>query len=126
VVERLRVPPVDDPDFVVEVEFRGGAVMRLVGSADSQSTSQVAELLTALDAELRARGVREIVVDLQSLEFMAPSCFKQLLGWLHQVHAHAPADRYRIKLRPNRSIAWQTHTLPALSCFDTEILTIET
>lgn len=100
--------------------------MRLVGSADSQTTSQVAELLATLDAELRARGAREIVVDLQSLEFMAPSCFKQLLGWLHQLRARAPADRYRIMLRPNRSIAWQVHTLPALSCFDTEILRIET
>jgi hypothetical protein len=124
-MERLRVPPVEDPDLVVEVEIRSKAVMRLVGSADNQATAQLADLIATLDKELRERGAKEIVVDLLALDFMAPSCVKLVLGWLRQIHALEPAQRYRITLRTNRSIAWQANTMPALSCFDTEILTIE-
>jgi hypothetical protein len=125
VIERLRVPPVDDPDLIVEVDFRGGAVIRLVGSADNAATHPLAELLQKLHAELRERAVREVVVDLSSADSLAPACFKQLVAWLGRVHELPAADRYRIKLRINRSIRWQVHALPALTCFDTGVVTVE-
>jgi hypothetical protein len=124
VTERLRVPQVDDPDLVVEVDLRE-RVLRMVGSADNAATAQVGELLDKLHDELRERDVKEIVVDLSALDLLAPSCLKRLVAWLGRLQALPAEERYRIKLRINRTIRWQVNTLPALTCFGTGIVTVE-
>ena len=52
---RLRVPAVDDPDFVADVAHGEVSVLRLVGSADSAAQAPLDSLLTSLHAELLAR-----------------------------------------------------------------------
>jgi len=115
---RLRVPPVDDADFVAEVDFTTGAVLRLVGSADTIATPELAALLQTLHTELVTKAIPEIVVDLRDLDFMAASCVRALVHWVE-------GARYKIRLRSNPTIEWQRHTLPALSCFDTALVTVE-
>ncbi|MBX3158291.1 MAG: hypothetical protein KF773_20145 [Deltaproteobacteria bacterium] len=123
---RLRVPDVDDPDFVADVAYHEGPELRLVGSADSAALAGFQKLLDKLHEELTARGAREVVVDLQAADFLCAPCFKELVTWVQRLQDLPVEQRYRIRMRSNPSIAWQTHGLLALSCFDTEIITIET
>jgi hypothetical protein len=122
---RLRVPVVDDPDFVVDVAHGEVAVVRLAGSADSAATEPLGALFGALHGELIERKTREIVVDLRSLDRMVAACFRELLGWLGRVQELESGLRYRIRFRVNPAIAWQQHSMPALSCFDTDLIAIE-
>jgi hypothetical protein len=117
-VVRLRVPPVEDPDFIAEVDFTTGAVLRLIGSADTIATAELGEVFRTLHAELIAKASPEIVVDMRDLDFMAASCVRVLVTWVE-------GASYKIRLRINPTIVWQRHTLPALSCFDTVLVTVE-
>jgi hypothetical protein len=117
---------VDEPDFVAEFVMAKVAELRLVGSADGAASSELATLLAALHGELCEHKCTEVVVDMTSLDLMAASCFKALLEWLSQLQELEPEQRYRIRFRANPSILWQKHSLNALSCFDTDIVTVET
>ena len=122
---RLRVPAVDDPDFLAEVSYADGAELRLVGSANAGATEALAELLSALHAELRERETPAIVVDLHAMELMAAPCFNEIVAWITRLQELAPHERYQILVRSNPQILWQQHTLDALACFDTRIVRIE-
>jgi hypothetical protein len=122
---RLRVPAVDDPDFVADVAHGEVSVLRLIGSADTAATAPLQALLEQVHREILERAVREIVVDIRGLDFMCAPCFKQLVAWLGRLQ-ELPADaRYRLRFRVNATIAWQTHSMHALSCFDTDLIAIE-
>jgi hypothetical protein len=123
---RLRVPAVDDPDFVVDMAHGEVAVLRLVGSADRAAIEPLGELLAVLHGELLERHTREIVVDMRALDRMIAACFRELVAWLGRVQPLHVDERYRIRFRVNPAIAWQQHSLPALSCFDTDLIAIET
>jgi hypothetical protein len=122
---RLRVPAVDDPDFVADVAHGEVAVLRLVGSADTAATEPLGKLLQAFHGELVERKTREVVVDLRGLDRMIAACFRELLAWIGTVQPLASVERYRIRFRVNPAIAWQQHSLSALSCFDTDLIAIE-
>jgi hypothetical protein len=122
---RLRVPAVADPDFVADVAHGEVAVLRLVGSADGAASSPLESLLVALHGELLERKTREIVVDLRGLDRMNAACFKQLVVWLERLQSLPAGERYRIRFRVNSTIGWQQHSLHTLSCFDTDLITIE-
>jgi hypothetical protein len=121
----LRVPDVEDPDFIVEMSYAEGAVLRLSGSADKASVHAIATMFGALHDELCVRGTRALVIDMYDVDFMAAPCFRQLLALVGRVQELEREKRYRIRLRGNRSVAWQTHSLAALSCFDTELISVE-
>ncbi len=123
---RLRVPDVDDPSFVADVSFVEGAVLRLTGSADSSVTAPLDGLLAELHEEVLGKHLREVVVDMTAVDFMSSPCFKGFLTWIERLQELAPEVRYRIRMRSNPSILWQKHGLQALSCFDTELVKIET
>jgi hypothetical protein len=124
---RLRVPEVDDPDLVADVSYADGAeaVVKLRGSADKSSTEPLAKLFATVHDELCRRDARVVVVDLTEVDFMAAPCFRQLLAWVTRVQDMERARRYKLRLRGNKSLPWQTHSLTALSCFDTELVTVE-
>ena len=123
---RLRVPAIADPDFLADVAYGEITELRLSGTAETAATQPLGELIASIHHELRERHVNEIVVDMHSLEFMAASCFTELVAWLTRLQELAPDDRYRIRFRSNPTILWQKRSLRALSCFDTDIVTIET
>jgi hypothetical protein len=122
---RLRIPAVDDPDFLAEVSYADGAELRLVGSANAGATAALAELLIALHIELRERETRAVVVDLHAMELMAAPCFNELVAWIERLSELGPDERYQILVRSNPQILWQQHTLDALACFDTRIVRVE-
>ena len=111
---RLRVPEVDDPDFVAEVD---GDTLRLVGSADTAATRALAALLETLHTELLRRRVVALVVDLTALDFMSSGCLRELVAWFGRLEELAADARYAIRLRSNPTIAWQRSAIPALTCF---------
>lgn len=121
---RLRVPAVDDPDFVAEVSYTDEAVLRLAGSAHAGATAALGALLHALDGELRDRRAAAVVVDLRGVELMAAACMNELIAWIGRLSERPPGDRYEIRLRANPSLPWQAATLAALACFDTAVVRI--
>jgi hypothetical protein len=118
-------PAIDQPDFTAEVTYGDQPELRLVGTADTSVTEPLATLIATLHTELLTRKVAEIVVDVRALELMGASCFTELVAWLSTLQALPPNDRYRIRFRSNPTIAWQRRSLSALSCFDTDLVTIE-
>lgn len=123
-VEPVRVPPVDDPDFVAELS-RESTVLTLIGSADPAAAAPLARMLEAIDAELCTSGAKQLVVDLRSLDHMSSPCFKQLVLWVEKLAEREPANRYHIQFRANPSITWQRYSLPALTCFDTSSIAVD-
>lgn len=119
---RLRVPAVDDPDFVAEYDERA-RILRLVGSADNATAGGLANLFAELHEELLAKKAKQITVDMRDLDFMGTGCVRQLVAWFKQLEGIV--GRYTIRLRANPAIAWQRNTLPALTCFDTTLVTVE-
>lgn len=120
---RLRVPAVDDPQFVADWDDRA-RVLKLIGSADNATAAGLARLFDDLHVDLLGKQATQITVDMRDLDFLGTACVKELLGWIEKLEDLA--DRYTIKLRSNPTIAWQRTTLPALSCFDTALVTVET
>ena len=84
---------VDDPDFLAEVELQPAAVLRLVGSADTAATRELATRLHALHDELVAGRVAEIVVDMRELDFTSASCVCELVAWFARLDGVDAAKR---------------------------------
>jgi hypothetical protein len=128
-MSRLRVPAVDDPDFLVDVTHGEVSELRLVGSADGAATVPLGALLETVHRELivrlAGRTRREVIVDLQALEAMAAPCFMQLMRWLARVQGLARAERYTLRFRVNPAISWQEHSLRSLACFDTDLVRLD-
>ena len=120
---RLRVPAVDDPQFVADWDDRA-RVLKLVGSADNSTAAGLARLFDDLHVDLLGKQASQVIVDMRDLDFLGTACVKELVSWLEKLE-DLP-ERYTIKLRSNPTIAWQRTTLPALSCFDTALVTVET
>jgi hypothetical protein len=102
------------------------AVLRLAGSADTAAVEPLGALLGSIHEELIARATPEIVVDMRGLDLMSAGCLRQVLAWLERVRETPTERRYQIRIRVNPAIGWQQHSLHALSCFDTEIVSVET
>ena len=120
---RLRVPAVDDPQFVADWDDRA-RVLKLIGSADNATATGLAKLFDDLHFDLLGKQATQVTVDMRDLDFLGTACVKELLGWIEKLEDLS--ERYSIKLRSNPTIAWQRTTLPALSCFDTALVTVET
>ena len=105
---RLRVPAIDDPDFLADVAYGEVAELRLTGTADTAATAPLSELLTSLHGELQERRVPEIVVDMRGLRFMNAACSKGSTGCGSS--ARQAADRFR----PNPDLLAEAQPAPFL------------
>jgi len=114
---------VDDPQFVADWDDRA-RVLKLIGSADNATATGLAKLFDDLHFDLLGKQATQVTVDMRDLDFLGTACVKELLGWIEKLEDLS--ERYSIKLRSNPTIAWQRTTLPALSCFDTALVTVET
>lgn len=121
----LRVPEVEDPDFIAEMSYAEGAVLKLVGSADRTALAALGELFAAVHDALGTRQARSVVVDTTEVDYLAAPCVRELIAWIERVQALAPERRYTIRLRGNPGLGWQTHGLAALACFDPELVRVE-
>jgi hypothetical protein len=114
-----------DLDFEATARVDAAAELRLTGSADNAVATQLTSLIGDLHNELVTCGATEIRVDIRELEFMNASCFNVLVNWLGQVNELDPAKRYQLKFSTNTSIPWQRRSLRTLSCFATDLVTVE-
>ncbi|MEO8552310.1 MAG: hypothetical protein ABI678_20175 [Kofleriaceae bacterium] len=120
---RLRVPAVDDPQFVADYDERA-RVLKLVGSADNATAPALGRLFDDVHVDLAGKKATQVVVDMRDLDFLGTACAKELVAWFEKLET--TGERYAIKLRSNPTIAWQRTTLPALACFDPTLVTVET
>ena len=114
-----------DLDFEAEARVGVAAELRLTGSADNAVATQLTTLIDDLHNQLVATGTREISVDIRALEFMNASCFNILVNWLGYVNDLEPEKRYQLKFSTNTSIPWQRRSLRTLSCFATDLVTVD-
>jgi hypothetical protein len=119
------VPSIRELDFAAEVHTGDPAELRLVGSADIVIADSLEALVGKLHEALEASNAREIVIDMRSLEFMNASAFNALVSWLGLVHEMPPERRYQFRFRSNPEIHWQRRSLRTLSCFATDLITVE-
>lgn len=120
---RLRVPAVDDPQFVADYDERA-RVLKLIGSADNATAAALGRVFDDLHVDLSGKKANQVVVDMRDLDFLGTACVKELVAWFEKLET--ATERYAIKLRSNPTIAWQRTTLPALACFDPALVTVET
>lgn len=114
-----------DLDFEAAASLEGQPELRMVGSADGTIVAQLGSLVNDLHEKLVAAGVRELIVDIKRLEFMNATCFNVFVAWLNLILELTPEQRYQLRFRTNTSIPWQRRSLRTLSCFATDLVTVE-
>lgn len=120
------VPDVAVSGFTTKAKFAGGIVtLTMDGTADVRAIEPLATLMPQVHAAAVKAGAKEVVVDLLALEFMNSSCFKAMLSWIAQLRDVAPAEQYKIRFLSNPTMHWQRRSLHALSCFATDLVTVE-
>lgn len=92
------------------------------GNADSSVAAQLQELVEAIHA---ATGVQTIAIDLRNVEFMAASCFNTFVVWVGLINELPFDRRYQLRFAINESVPWQRRSLATLTCFATDIVTVE-
>ena len=74
---------------------------------------------TAIDEEIRRRGIPRVEVDLRDLNFMNSSGILTLVRWLTRAKA---GNAYRIELQYDRNVTWQRTSIPTLAKLAPEIV----
>jgi hypothetical protein len=101
-----------------------GLVAKLSGTADLRVTDSVEAILGSVHQKALELGIPEVRMDLRDLEFMNSSCFKSFVSWISEV-SDLTSGQYRIRFLSNPSILWQRRSLHALSCFASDLITID-
>jgi len=124
---KLDIPDIRTEALRSEVAFETPTELqlRLVGTAETESMEALTALLKKLHTEALARGVREVTVDLRSLEFMNSSCFKAFVSWVGELEDVEIDRQYRIRFLSDESRHWQARSLGALTCFATHLIRVE-
>jgi hypothetical protein len=121
------VPVIKTNDLRSETSFEGsGVLLKLVGSAESEAMGALDDLLTKVHARAIESDVREVTIDMRSLEFMNSSCFKAFVSWIGEVQDLETKRQYRIRFLSDDQKHWQRRSLGALSCFAVDLIQVET
>lgn len=99
--------------------------VRFGGTADIEAKADLDVFIKQLHAESKRLNVSAVRLDFRELSFMNSSCFKIFVAWLAQVRDSAEAEQYRIQMISNPNMLWQRRSLAALSCFASNLVTIE-
>jgi anti-anti-sigma regulatory factor len=124
---KLDVPDIHTESLQSELSFETPTELqlRLVGTAETESMEALSALLKRLHREALGHGVREVAVDLRSLEFMNSSCFKAFVSWVGELEEVDIERQYRIRFLSDESRHWQARSLGALTCFATHLIRVE-
>ena len=123
----LQLPKLDVPVLTAEAALADSVLTtRFRGTADYEAKPQLDDYVAALHQEASRLGVSKVVVDIRELEFMNSSSFKVFVTWLSQLQDQPADKQYRIHFLSNPNMHWQRRSLAALSCFATDLVTIET
>ncbi len=107
-------------------DIASGIAVTVVGEIDMQDPSEILDPLFAkIHAGAVASGFKQVNFDLRQLNFLNSSGIKAIAKWIMNL-ASAPADKkYVIKIQQNKSIAWQTTSLPTLTFLVTGAVQLE-
>jgi hypothetical protein len=97
-------------------DIAAGIAVSIVGEIDMQDPSVVLDpLFDEIHKGVMASGLKTVEFDLRQLTFLNSSGIKAIAKWIMCL-AGAPADKkYVIKILQNKSISWQTTSLPTLT-----------
>lgn len=120
----IDIAAIRDLEFSAETTLADDSVrIKLAGIADTRAIEPLSNLLLKIHDEATRIGVAEVIVDLVELEFMSAPCFNSFVTWISTVQeAH---EKYRVKFVSNSELRWQRRSLHALSCFATDVISIE-
>ena len=122
----FNVPAVKDGEFSAAANYQGGAITaQLEGNADLRSKPSLEAFLGSLHAEADRLAVPEVQIDFRQLAFMNSSCFKNFVSWIGIVQEAAPEKQYRICFLSNPAMHWQKRSLHALSCFASDLVSVQ-
>ena len=107
-------------DFEARYDANRNALV-LGGNADASVAEQLQRLVTAIH---ELTGKRNVVVDLNALEFMAASCFNVFVMWIGLVHERPHDARYQLRFTINSAMPWQRRSVATLTCFATDIVKV--
>ncbi|MCX4245894.1 hypothetical protein [Paraliomyxa miuraensis] len=125
-------PPIACQGFSARASSEGDsstgrrATLALIGNADESTREHVQRAVTTMREQAAVLGVQEVAVDMRELEFMNSSCFKCLITWLSDLLEQPEERRYQIRFLSDATKHWQHRSLRALSCFATDLVSIET
>ncbi|MBK7860741.1 MAG: STAS domain-containing protein [Archangiaceae bacterium] len=98
-------------------------VLAMSGSADMRDSSGLAELLLKHDAEARRLGLKQVDVDVRTVEFMNSSALNAFVRWFADMKRRGQA--YRVRFLSDPSKRWQRGSLSALASFAADTVTVE-
>jgi hypothetical protein len=121
----MEIDPVRELDFLADATLGEGTLEATVsGNADLNVRLALDRFLSSVHREARLHGVREVTVDLRSLDFMNSSCLKSLVSWVTQIQDLPRVQQYRVTFLSSPRLYWQKRSLHALSCLANEIVSI--
>lgn len=122
----LQLPTLEAPALTGTATLTDRTVtMALRGTADVESKAPLDDFVAALHGEAQRLGITKVIVDFRELEFMNSSSFKAFVTWLSNIQDLPAENQYRIHFVSNPTIHWQKRSLAALSCFATDLVTID-
>ena len=121
------ISDVKEPDFSASAQAEGGGLQAAItGNADLNVKSHLDQFLLALHENALARAMGEVTVDVRNLEFINSSCLKAFVTWISSVQAQPSEQQYRIIFLSSPRLHWQRRSLHALSCFASDLVSIQT
>jgi len=125
-METLAIDPVNIQGFNATPTYDGKTIrLALKGSADLNSKPMLDAMLEKMHPEVLRLAVREVVIDLNGLEFMNSSCFKSFVSWIGKDQDLEPEKQYKLRFLQNARMHWQSRSLNALRCFAVELIVVE-
>jgi hypothetical protein len=100
--------------------------VRMSGTAETNAMTEVDSFLRRLHERALTDKVRQVTVDLRSLDFMNSSCFKAFVSWIDRLQGTAPDARYNVKFIHDERKHWQSRSLGALAGFAVDLIKVET
>jgi hypothetical protein len=123
----LGIEQVKQGKVAIEVtDIASGVAVAIVGDIDMQDPSVILDpLFDKVHKGAIASGLKVVEFDLRRLDFLNSSGIKAIAKWIMSL-ATAPADKkYVIKILQNKSISWQTTSLPTLTFLVTGAVQLE-
>lgn len=122
----IQLPTLESSGLTASVTVANRTMsVSLVGNADMQTRTALSAFLVEMHLEAERRSMKEVRVEMRELEFMNSSCFKDFVSWISRVQQAADNRRYRITLVSDPQRHWQKRSLHALSCFASDIVTVQ-
>jgi hypothetical protein len=92
----------------------GVLTLRFNGSGEASDQSLLHRLLESAHAVAIDHRVAKVVIDLERVNDINPSCFSAFHGWVSRVSAMTPGQRYAVHFRLNRGNPSQRTSVNAL------------